>query len=726
MNVQQHIPWYERTRRWGQTNLSELDPRDYDALWWRDYWRRTDVQGVIVNAGGIVAFYPSRFELHYRATHLGDRDLFGEIVALAREEGLTVLARMDSNRTDERFYRAHPDWFVVDTAGEPRRAGDRYLTCINSDYYKAYLPDVLREIIDLYHPDGFTDNSWTGVGRDCICQCESCRRKFRNDTGYALPTVANWDDPAYRHWIRWSYQCRLENWDLNNCVTQAHGGPDCLWLGMINGNPVRTHLAFCDLKEVGARSQIMMCDQQSRDRLTGFEQNGLSGKLLHGVLGWDKAIPESMATYVRGEHAFRKAANPPQETRFWMLEGFAGGISPWWHHVGAHQDDRRQFHTAEPLMHWHAANERYLYDREPVANVGLLWSQENIDFYGRDDAQEKVQHPWRGFSLALTRARIPYLPVHGDHIARDMAQFDVLILPDLGALTDAQANALHAFVANGGSLVVTGRSGCFDAWGDPRPTPALDELLGIQRSGKRFGVEGERTSSWEVHTAHTYLRLLPELNRLAEPTGDAVVRHPILTGLDETDIVAFGGTLDAEQIAPDAGVDVLATYVPAFPIYPPEFSWMREPRTDIPAIVVREHPAGGRIVYFAADLDRCYGRQHLPDHGDLLANAVRWAARDTLPLIVEGPGYLDCHLYRQEQRRILHIVNLSACRAWPGYVEDVLPVGPVRVAVRLDDGFAPHHAALRVNGQTLPVHIADGWAAVEIPAVADHEMIVFT
>ncbi len=723
MNAQQYIPWYARTRRWGQTNLSELDPLDYDATWWRDYWRRTAVQGVIVNAGGIVAFYPSRFALHYRAASLGDRDLFGEIVALARAEGLTVLARMDSNRVDERFYRMHPDWFVVDATGEPYRVGDHYLTCVNSDYYKVYLPNVLREIIDLYQPDGFTDNSWTGVGRDCICQCESCQRKFRDDTGHALPAVANWDNPVYRQWITWSYRCRMANWELNNRATRARGGPDCLWLGMVNGNPMRTHLAFCDLKEVAARSQIMMSDQQSRDELTGFEQNGLSGKLLHGVLGWDKLIPESMATYVRGEHTFRKAANPPRETRYWMLDGFAGSISPWWHHIGARQDDRRQFSTVESPMRWHAANEAYLYDREPVANVGMLWSQENIDFYGRDDVRERVQLPWQGFSLALTRARIPYLPVHADHVARDARRFAVLILPDVAALTVAQANALHAFVANGGSLVVTGRSGSFDAWGDPRPRPALDNLLGIDRTGKRYGVAGEHTSNWENYAAHTYLRLLPELNQAASATGDTL-RHRILAGFDETDIVAFGGTL--EGITLDAGVNVIATYIPAFPIYPPEFSWMHEPRTDIPAMVVREHPAGGRIVYLAADIDRCYGRQRLPDHGDLLANAVRWAARDALPLTVEGPGYLDCHLYRQEGRFILHIVNLSACRAWPGYIEEALPVGPIRVTLRLNDGFKPQHVSLQVSTLKLPVHMTDGQATVELPAITDHELLIFT
>src|SRR5437016_2286212 len=55
--------WYCRTLRWGQTNITELDPARYDVGWWRQYWRRTQVQGVILNAGGIVAYYPSKFSL---------------------------------------------------------------------------------------------------------------------------------------------------------------------------------------------------------------------------------------------------------------------------------------------------------------------------------------------------------------------------------------------------------------------------------------------------------------------------------------------------------------------------------------------------------------------------------------------------------------------------------------------------------------------------------------
>src|SRR3954447_12492207 len=71
------LPWYRRAYLWGQTNITEKDPIRYDIAWWRSQWQRTRVQAVIVNAGGIVAYYPSRFPLHHRAEFLGNRDLFG-------------------------------------------------------------------------------------------------------------------------------------------------------------------------------------------------------------------------------------------------------------------------------------------------------------------------------------------------------------------------------------------------------------------------------------------------------------------------------------------------------------------------------------------------------------------------------------------------------------------------------------------------------------------------
>jgi hypothetical protein len=346
------LPWHRRAYRWGQTNITEKDPVRYDIPWWRSFWKRTEVQAVIINAGGIVAYYPSKFPLHHRAEFLNGRDLFGELTKAAHDDGIFVMARMDSNRTAEDFFRAHPDWFARDRNGNPYRADDKYVTCINSAYYDEYLPGVLREIWERSRPDGFTDNSWAGLGRDSICYCENCARRFRAKGGAELPRAANWDDAAYRKWILWNYERRTEVWELNNRVTQAVGGPDCIWSGMMSGSVSGLARSFRDLREVAHRAGILMLDHQRRDDDTGFQQNGDTGKRVHSVMGWDKLAPESMAMYQSGPGYYRVASKPAAEARMWMISGIAGGIQPWWHYVAAYHEDRRMYDTPEPVMRW--------------------------------------------------------------------------------------------------------------------------------------------------------------------------------------------------------------------------------------------------------------------------------------------------------------------------------------------------------------------------------------
>ncbi len=726
-------PWYLRTYRWGQTNITEKDPVRYDIAWWREYWKRTEVQGVIINAGGIVAYYPSKFPLQYRAQFLNGRDLFGELTKAAHEDGLVVMARMDSNRTAENFYQAHPDWFARTAGGEPYRAADKYITCINSPYYDEYLPDVLREIIERSHPEGITDNSWAGMGRGSICYCGNCERRFRAKTGQPIPRRADWVDPVYRQWIMWNYERRTEIWELNNRVTQAVGGPDCIWSGMNSGSVTAQAGSFRDLKEICARAHIVMLDHQRRDDATGFQQNGDTGKRVHGMLGWDKLAPESMAMYAAGRTSFRVSSQPAAEARMWMIAGIAGGIQPWWHHVGAYHEDRRMYRTAEPVMKWHKANEAYLFNRRPVATVGLVWSQRNTDFYGRESAGDLVDAPYQGFAQALVRARIPYLPVHADDIGREPAGLAVLILANAGGLSDAQCAAIRAFVERGGSLIATGESTLYNEWGDARPDFALADLLRVHvqskpvrpqvsPGGRRGGGGGGALS------AHTYLRLHPELrSRVWGPkAGDEPAitgeRHAVLRGFEETDILPFGGRL--QPLKTDPGAIIPLTFVPEFPVYPPETAWMREPDSTIPGLVVSQREKGGRVAYLAADLDRRYLRELLPDHGNLLANLVRWAAGDNIPLQVQGPGLIDCHLYRQQGRLILHLVNLTSAGTWRSPVEELIPVGPLKVRLQLPRGAAAKNARLLVAGGTPAVSVSRGWAELDVKSVLDHEVVV--
>ncbi len=722
------MPWYRRVTRWGQINITENDPPQYDISWWRKYWKQTQTEGLVVNAGGIVAYYPTRIPLQRKATYLGGRDLFGELRSAAREEGLVVFARMDSSRAHEEFYRAHPDWFTLDKSGGPYKADDLFISCINGPYYEAHIPSILKEISEMYQPEGFTDNSWSGLDRESICYCENCKKRFFDKTGNHIPEIKNWDDPVYKKWIRWNYDRRLEIWDLNNRITKTAGGPMCIWSGMNSGSVSSQSNSFRDYKEICARADIIMLDNQARSDSEGFQRNGDIGKIVHGLLGWDRLIPESMAMYQAGNPTFRVASKPEPEARMWMVEGAAGGIQPWWHMVGAYHEDRRMYHTAGPFLQWHKNNKAFLTDRRPLAAIGVVWSQENTDFYGRDNAHELVDLPWQGITQSLIRARIPYLSVHADHIDRDGSQFSLLILPNLALMTDEQVASVKRFMERGGHLMATDETSLYNEDGVPRNDYALADLFGAHAVAPGNAHDTINAEEENDRAHHSYLRLYPELR--GQMTGPhngeepAVTgkRHQVLQGFEETDILPYGGLL--RILRTEAGVEIPLTFIPAFPIYPPETAWMRIPKTDIPGLILNTTSGGSRIAFVPADIDRQFGRFNLPDHGNLLANIIRWAVKDNIGLQVEGKGLVDFHLYKQPGRLILHMVNLTSAGTWRQPVHELIPIGPLQVRIQLPADVKGKNLRTLVSNQKIPADVVKNLCHFEIRSILDHDVVV--
>ena len=151
----------------------------------------------------------------------------GKLAKAAHDDGLVVLARMDSNRAAEDFYKQHPDWFARDAKGAPYRAADKYVTCVKSPY-------------------------------------EHCSKCFHARTGKAIPKQRNWDD---------NYARRVAIWDLHNRTAQAAGGPDCLWIGMNSGSVTNRSRQFRDNKEICKRAEILF-SITSRGRRRGCSRMG--------------------------------------------------------------------------------------------------------------------------------------------------------------------------------------------------------------------------------------------------------------------------------------------------------------------------------------------------------------------------------------------------------------------------------------------------------------------
>jgi len=730
-------PWYRRVRRWGQINITE-DDGNMDIGFWRRYMKDTNTQGTIINSGGVVNYYDSKIPGAHMGLTLGNRDLLGELVKACHEDGIVYVARMTNAPTDETI-KMHPEWMCQDVNGKRTNRA-----CMNGGYLYEWVPAQMKEIVARYQPAGFAVNGGGGLNYQ-LCYCQVCTKLFKDKTSHDLPKAVNWRDPVYRDWVKWNADQVIALWDFQNKITRTAGGPDCYWVGMTRG--VVTERNMLRILE---RSPVSFQDHQNRSDASGFQQFTEDGKLTHGVMGWDKVVTASQALY--GPRMTTKA---PAESQMWMYEGIAGSISPWWHTISAHHHDKRRYETALPVFKWHAENEQYLYDRTPVATIGIVYSEDNNVFYGRDDVSGNVEAPWRGWINTFTRYRIPYIVINADHIERDASKVSTLVLPNLAAMTDAQVAAVKRFVANGGNLVATGDTSLHDQLGDARQDYALADLFGAHwvsgsrpNTGYRAPING-RSNPFDLDPGlgfstagegerplgiNTYARLTPELRanvaNSPHPKGDeppivpGATRHPIFKGFDKTDAIYFGGVVS--KLKTVAGTEVLLTFIPVAPVLQAENAWWRTPKTDIQALMVRTLPNGARVVFIPADFDRQYANGNNPDHGVLLSNAVHWAAKDDLPLTVEGPGYMDCNLYQQSDhqsgRMVLHVANLTYA-TFRAPLDEFVPVGPFKVRVKLNKGVSGQNVKLLVAGQPAQASVSNGWAEFVIPSVASHEVV---
>jgi hypothetical protein len=297
-------------------------------------------------------------------------------------------------------------------------------------------------------------------------------------------------------------------------------------------------------------------------------------------------------------------------------------------------------------------------------------------------------------------------------------------------MSDSQVAAVRRFVERGGGLLATGQTSMYNDSGELRSDFALADMFGAHVSQPLPDEDEARRRKWATDTAHTYLRLSPELRARVdgphiknEPPASGE-RHPVLQGFDETDILAYGGMLDPLRL--DASTEVLLTFIPTSPTFPPEKVWMREPKTDIPGLILNTRPNKGRVAFLPADLDRRFARDNLPDHGNLLANLVRWTAARDLPLMVDGHGLIDCHLYSQPGRMILHLMNLTNTGAWRQPVDELIPVGPLQVRIKLQSDVQGKNLRLLVAGQKHTSAVKNGWSHFQINSVLDHEVVVLT
>lgn len=688
--------WVDRPLRWAQLAFVENDPGRCDPDFWLDYFKRIHVEGALLSAGGVVAYYPTEIPLHHRSDTLGNSDLLGYMMEGCRKQNITVCVRTDPHAARQNVYDAHPDWIAVTADGQKRRHWanpDLWVTCGLGPYNFEFMTEVHKEIMHMYHPEGIFSNRWSGSG---TCYCEHCVKNFSDYSGgMEIPRRSNVRPGAAAAAIKyreWNIARLKELWFL--------------WDAEIRKIKFTSRFipnGFPDRKIIGQYSDIFFVDRQGRSGAIPPWNSGKGAKELRAGGMAMKPLIHIFSVGLEDSPRWKDSVNTDAELKIWAAGGIANGMLPCFVKFNATPIDKRWFKTMEKVYQGHYRSARYLRNIAPMARVAVIIGDQTA---GRAAGGTK---PWQqdsGFHMqgmyhTLIEGHTPFEMINADVLdSEHLKPFKLLILPNITRLSNLQCDQLRKFVEGGGSLLATFETSLYDEEGNPRTDFGLSDLFGVSYDN---GVEGPMQNS--------YLRLRsdPATNKF----------HPVLEGLE--DAVRIINGIYRVKVKPRIEFPSPVTLIPTYPDLPMEDVYTRIPDTDIRELYLREI-GKGRVAYINWDIDKSFWQYLALDHGKLLNNTIRWALNEDPIVTVKGPGLIETTIWRQKNSMSVHLVNMTNPMMMKGPFRELIPVD-AEVSIKVPE-------KVKVTGVHLPMREKDpqytfnnGRIALKVTQISDHEII---
>jgi hypothetical protein len=137
--------WNKNNLRLIQNNLRETDGGT-DARRLVEQAVEFGANTLMINTGGVVAFYPTGLEYHYKSPYLKG-DLIGELLRECNANGLRFFARFDFSKAHESIYAVHPEWFYQSPKGEAINYNGMVHTCVNGYYQQEYSLKIIGDVL---------------------------------------------------------------------------------------------------------------------------------------------------------------------------------------------------------------------------------------------------------------------------------------------------------------------------------------------------------------------------------------------------------------------------------------------------------------------------------------------------------------------------------------------------------------------------------------------------
>lgn len=662
--------WKEKGWRLIQTNLREIDMRDIDAERYVADLKSFGATVAMINAAGIIASYPTELPHHFQSTYLTG-DGLDKIVDACHAADIAVVARTDFSKIRRPVYEMNPGWAYVSPKGHIVDYNGDVHACLNGGYQQEYAPAIIQELLTKLSFDGIFFNMGGFQVRDYsgnyhgICQCSSCRMKFRDRFGLDLPLVEDMSDPVFRRYLIFKREIGRES--KRNVDALIHR--------------LRPDMVVDKAYELGF-GFIRQESNTAVDRPLPRWQYSATANTKWAVTSYPFMV-SSNTTVDFIDFAYRHVAVSPHEQKIRLVETLANGGALDYYLIGRldNHPDRSGYESIRQIFRYHEHNERYYLGVQSLAKIALV-----------DDSDQRNTGEFRGwFRFLLESHKLFDTPRLDVMETMDLSRYQTVILPDCRYISDALAARVDEFVQSGGTLIASGQSSFFDQDYERRRHPALRSL----------GIESVQQIREDMRSS--YFEVLPEEK----------VRFPRLA---ETDLIYHEPEYVYCRYA--KGVETLFRLIPPHNYGPPERCYW-ETVVDRPGVTMNSFGTGMAIYlpWLPGSLFHRQGHTNTFDFAvDLLENTAHCRpVGGNLPSQVQVTHFVE----KDGNASLVHLVNHSGHfgNTW------FAPLTLADLTVEIEAELTPQRVTSLCTGRDLEHKHAEGVLVINVPHLGLFEAI---
>lgn len=690
------LDWKSRRQRMIHLTIRDIDCAGFDVDAMIAEFRNLNVTLFSFFAGGYVTTYPSKLSWQRVSPFLGDRDLCGEILEKSRAVGIRAFPMVDLGEVPLEVAEAHPDWVARKQDGSFFSKSDGIVTaCALSHYVRECSRELVGELTSRYRIEGMKFGGASYGFPPGVCHCEKCAAAYREEMRRELPPTVH--DPDYVEWRERKMRETVRY--LVKVVHEVAHVP-------VVGNSVWHLGRGMDIEDLARDQDFIQVEVQTRTFITNgtddppyWERITFPTETTRYVSGFTKCPPWVVASYFLA-WPWRRVAVPAAEQKVYLAQIAANGGSPMVNLSGgppAVHEDLRGFQAVKELYGFMAAHEDLYENDRSGATVAIVFSQQTARKAQREGNIERFYlADLHGCQEILDREHIPYDIISATQLETlPASRYAALVIPSALHLEPEAVGALERLSREGVALVATGAPGIGTA------EERVLKLFGVVSASKaRDGL----LSSPHLGASQGYAR--------RENGGE----HPLFEGI-ECKLLPVSGEWYRVGLAPSVQTPLVRAA--AFRLFPEGLSFPDYPDPEDPLAVSRTPSAGGRTLLFPFALGKAARRAGHPDLGRLLANGIRWAAADNVPIHIAGRRGLLVSMRLQEDRMLIHLINLTN----PGrFFDEATPLYDIPVSFQ---GEPPGRVWQASTGAMLEVEICcEGWFRVIVPSLVDYDIVV--